>query len=85
MKQDVKEARQVLDFVLLNNFESFLQMCFLYLNPGVRFLPNWHIKAIAHQLDRVRDPGARTQKLGTPVKTNRDTAKHTGSLREKDW
>src|SRR5260370_5737794 len=29
-------------------------MCFLYLNPGAPFLQNWHIKAIAHQLDRVR-------------------------------
>src|SRR5712692_152662 len=54
MRQDVKEAQQALDFVLRNNFESFLQMCFLYLNPGAPFLPNWHIKAIAHQLDRVR-------------------------------
>jgi predicted phage terminase large subunit-like protein len=54
MKQDVKEARRALDFVLRNNFESFLQMCFLYLNPGVPFLPNWHIKAITYQLDRIR-------------------------------
>src|SRR5260370_16426973 len=29
-------------------------MCFLYLNPGAPFLQNWHIKAIAYQLDRVR-------------------------------
>ena len=29
-------------------------MCFLHLNPGAPFLPNWHIKAIAYQLDRVR-------------------------------
>jgi predicted phage terminase large subunit-like protein len=54
MKQNVKDARRALDFGLRNNFESFLQMCFLYLNPGAPFLPNWHIKAIAHQLDRVR-------------------------------
>ncbi len=54
MRQDVKEAQQALDFVLRSDFESFLQMCFLYLNPGAPFLPNWHIKAIAYQLDRVR-------------------------------
>jgi predicted phage terminase large subunit-like protein len=54
MTQNVKEARRALDFVLRKNFESFLQMCFLYLNPGAPFLPNWHIKAIAHQLDRIR-------------------------------
>src|SRR3984957_17005830 len=54
MKQNVNEAQQALDFVLRSDFESFLQMCFLYLNPGAPFLPNWHIKAIAYQLDRVR-------------------------------
>ncbi len=54
MRQDVKEAQQALDFALRSDFESFLQMCFLYLNPGAPFLPNWHIKAIAYQLDRVR-------------------------------
>ena len=54
MKQNVKEAQQLLNFGLRNDFEIFLQMCFLYLNPGVPFLPNWHIKAIAYQLDRVR-------------------------------
>ena len=54
MKQNVKEAQQLLDFGLRNDFEIFLQMCFLYLNPGAPLLPNWHIKAIAYQLDRVR-------------------------------
>ncbi len=54
MKQDVKKAQQALDYILRTNFECFLQMCFLYLNPGARYLPNWHIKAIAHQLDRIR-------------------------------
>jgi len=54
MKQSVNEAQQAFDFVLQNNFESFLHMCVLYLNPGVPFLPNWHIQAIAYQLDRIR-------------------------------
>jgi hypothetical protein len=54
MKQNVKEAQQALDFVMRNNFESFLHMCVLYLNPGAPFLPNWHIQAIAYQLDRIR-------------------------------
>jgi predicted phage terminase large subunit-like protein len=52
--QDVKDAQQALDIILRSDFESFLQRCFLYLNPGGSFLPNWHIKAIAYQLDRVR-------------------------------
>ena len=54
MKHDGKKAQQAVDFILRNNFERFPQMCFLHLNPGAPFLPNWHIKAIAYQLDRVR-------------------------------
>src|SRR5260370_13425750 len=54
MKQNVKEAQQALDVVLRNKFESVLHMCVLYLNPGAPFLPNWHIQAIAYQLDRIR-------------------------------
>src|ERR1700738_1007779 len=54
MKQDGKKAQQAVDYILRTNFECFLQMCFLHLNPGVPYLPNWHIKAIAYQLDRIR-------------------------------
>ncbi|MCA1528762.1 phage terminase large subunit [Bradyrhizobium yuanmingense] len=47
------------DFALLSailraDFVSFVYRCFLHLNPGARFLPNWHIQAIAYQLERVR-------------------------------
>lgn len=41
--------------ILRNDFESFLHRCFLMLNPGAEYLPNWHIKAISHQLQRIRD------------------------------
>src|SRR3984893_10366154 len=54
MKQDLKEAQQAVDAILRNDFEIFLERCLLSLNPGAPFLPNWHIKAIAYQLDRVR-------------------------------
>ena len=54
MKQDVKKAQQALDYILRTSFESFLQMCFLHLSSGAPYLPNWHIKAIAYQLDRIR-------------------------------
>ncbi|WP_309143619.1 phage terminase large subunit [Bradyrhizobium sp. CCGB01] len=36
------------------DFLSFVYRCFLHLNPGAKFLPNWHIQAIAYQLERVR-------------------------------
>lgn len=44
----------VVNALLRNDFRSFLHRCFLTLNPGARFLPNWHIDAIAWQLERVR-------------------------------
>jgi hypothetical protein len=44
----------VLDAVLRNDFVGFVHRCFLRLNPGATFLPNWHIRAIAYQLDRIR-------------------------------
>ena len=42
------------DLILRNNFDAFLRRCLMTLNPGQPYLPNWHISAIAHQLDRVR-------------------------------
>jgi predicted phage terminase large subunit-like protein len=42
------------DAILRRDFESFLCRCFMTLNPGMRYLPNWHIFAIAYQLDRIR-------------------------------
>jgi predicted phage terminase large subunit-like protein len=54
MTQDSQDAQRAIDAILRNNFESFLHRCVLYLNPGAPFLPNWHIQAIAYQLDRIR-------------------------------
>ena len=42
------------DLILRNNFEAFLRRCLMTLNPGQPYLPNWHVSAIAYQLDRVR-------------------------------
>ena len=42
------------DAILRTHFESFLRRCLMTLNPGSPYLPNWHIAAIAHQLERVR-------------------------------
>lgn len=46
--------RDFLDAILRTDFKSFLHRVVLTLNPGTEFLPNWHIDAIAHQLERVR-------------------------------
>ncbi len=43
-----------LNAALRSDFQAFLHRCMLTLNPGAPFLPNWHIEAIAYQLERVR-------------------------------
>jgi predicted phage terminase large subunit-like protein len=42
------------DVILRRDFELFLRRCLMTLNPGSPYLPNWHIAAIAYQLERVR-------------------------------
>jgi hypothetical protein len=54
MSEDTQEAQLAIDAILRNDFESFLHKSVRYLNPGTSFLPNWHIQAIAYQLDRIR-------------------------------
>ncbi len=49
-----REDQALLDAVLRNDFLSFLRRCMATLNPGAPFLPNWHLDAIAYQLERVR-------------------------------
>jgi hypothetical protein len=44
----------VQDAILRSNFEFFLRRCLMTLNPGSAYLPNWHISAIAHKLERIR-------------------------------
>lgn len=44
----------VSDAILRRDFQSFLRRSLMTLNPAAPFLPNWHINAIANQLERVR-------------------------------
>jgi len=46
--------RALLDAVLRNDLAAFTQRCFQTVVPGQQFLPNWHIEAIAYQLERCR-------------------------------
>lgn len=46
--------RELLNAVLRNDFETFIQSCFETVNPGEQFEYNWHIAAIAHVLEQVR-------------------------------
>jgi len=54
MTQDTQDTQRAVDAILRNDFESLLHRCVLHLNPGAAFLPNWHIRAIAHKLDCIR-------------------------------
>ncbi|ODS03464.1 hypothetical protein AUC71_09635 [Methyloceanibacter marginalis] len=49
-----KSDLALLDAILRNDFETFLERSLKTLNPGAPFRPNWHIRAIAYQLDRIR-------------------------------
>ncbi len=48
------DDRDLLEAVLRNDLTAFTQRCFQTVVPGQQFLPNWHIDAITHQLERVR-------------------------------
>ncbi len=43
----------VLQAVLRSDLSSFIQRVFAAVDPGATYLHNWHIDAIAHQLERV--------------------------------
>lgn len=49
-----KNPKLVLNGVLKSDFLLFVEKCFQTLNPGTAFLRNWHIEAIAFQLEQVR-------------------------------
>jgi predicted phage terminase large subunit-like protein len=42
------------DAILRKDFQWFLRRCFMTLNPGSPYLPNWHIRAIGYRLERIR-------------------------------
>jgi predicted phage terminase large subunit-like protein len=46
--------RRAFDALLRTDFRAFLQKAFVTLSPGQSFVRNWHIDALAWQLDRVR-------------------------------
>jgi predicted phage terminase large subunit-like protein len=50
----IRSEQDFLNAAVRFDFFTFLHRCVLTLNPGSPFLPNWHINAIAYQLQRVR-------------------------------
>jgi predicted phage terminase large subunit-like protein len=62
-KSDAKSRRKIMetlevrefDAALRLRFDLFLMRCFLTVNPGAAFVDNWHIDAMVHQVERIRD------------------------------
>ena len=52
-KTVMQNEQEILDILTRRNPEVFLRRALATVNPGADFLPNWHIKAIIYQLQRV--------------------------------
>ncbi len=50
----MQDLEAVIDELLRRDFMSSLTKAFPYIRGGADLLTNWHLEAIAHQLDRVR-------------------------------
>jgi predicted phage terminase large subunit-like protein len=51
----IEDPHALLDELCRRDFLSFLVRAFPYINGGADLDPNWHLDAIAYQLERVRD------------------------------
>ena len=60
---------RMLQAVLRSNFTAFVQKSFSTLSPGQEFIPNWHIDAIAYQLERVRRGEVRRLIINMPPRS----------------
>jgi hypothetical protein len=49
--------------VLRTDLLSFVREAFATVNPGDRYVDNWHIEAICHELVRLRGSGACRRRL----------------------
>ena len=49
-----KQDMELHDALIRTDFECFLHRCLMTLNPATPYSPNWHIRAIIHQLERTR-------------------------------
>lgn len=51
---NIEADGRVLNAICRVDFASFARRCFHTLYPSARFEMNWHIRAIAHRLEQVR-------------------------------
>jgi len=60
------DDRALLDAILHHDLAAFIQRSFQTVVPGQRYLPNWHIEAVAHHLERCRKGEIRRLILTVP-------------------
>jgi len=65
----IRSERDLLGAILRTDFVAFLMRCFLILNPGATFLPNWHIEALAYYLELIRAGGLRRLIVNMPPRS----------------
>ena len=63
------DRRLLLQAILRTDFCSFARAVFPIVSSGDIFLPNWHIEAIAHALDRVRRGESRRLIINVPPRS----------------
>ena len=61
--------RVLLNAILQEEFAAFVRRCFLTLNPGATFLPNWHIDALTYHLELVRQGKIRRLIVNVPPRS----------------
>ena len=59
----------VVDSILRTDFLSFIEKCFGELNSGTPYRPNWHIEAMAHELEGCRTGANRRLIITVPPRS----------------
>ena len=61
--------------LLRADFRVFIHKAFTTLSPGQTYVPNWHIDAIAHRLERVRRGEIRRLIINMPPRSLKSIAR----------
>jgi predicted phage terminase large subunit-like protein len=70
----INRDRQALDAACRTDFPTFLHRCFQTVSPGDVYQDNWHLEAMAHQLDRVRAGETRRLIITVPPRSLKSIA-----------
>lgn len=65
---------KMLQSVLRTDLSAFIAKSFGTVSPGIEYLPNWHMRAIAHQLERVRRGEIRRLLITMPPRSGKSVS-----------